>query len=386
MKEFITIKGVGPLRDIERLEIKPLTVLIGESAIGKSTLMKVLVMMRYVFKMVNVRFYLKKSKIAKSPFRFRIDRMKENIGEGFFGKDSFVRYEVEMPTGQTYALEIDGNSFIKPSQMADADLVFFKESFVSENRTILPKWTERSSRNNIASLGLYFDETNEIFQRAIANDAIYDLPYMGMQLQVNHPKGKPVSLMLSPTDKSYPVCRLNQASSGLQSSVPLAVIVQYLSEQFSLKNAFNRSVLSYIFENDDRLSDFKPFKDLSSIPCYVHIHLEEPELSLYPDAQYKLLEQIVRVAFAATDRRVGLIMATHSPYMLNYLNVLLCKRPGQVAYVENSNMAAYRLFDGRALNLMARGERGEVFVDTNDLSDEMVDIFNIYRQYQSAGR
>ena len=133
------------------------------------------------------------------------------------------------------------------------------------------------------------------------------------------------------------------------------------------------------------MSDFKPFKDPSSIPCYVHIHLEEPELSLYPDAQYKLLEQIVRVAFAATDRRVGLIMATHSPYMLNYLNVLLCKRPGQVAYVENSDMAAYRLCDGRALNLMARGEHGDVFVDTNDLSDEMVDIFNIYRQYQSAG-
>lgn len=385
MKEFITIKAVGPLRDIKRLEIKSLTVLIGESAIGKSTLMKVLVMMRYLFKMVNVRFYLKKSKIAKSPFRFRIDRMKANIGDGFFGKDSFVRYEVEMPTGHTYALEIDGNSFRKPSQMDDADIVFFKESFVSENRTILPKWTERSSRNNIASLGLYFDETNEIFQRAIANDAIFDLPYMGMQLQVNHPKGKPVNLILSPTDKSYPVCRLNEASSGLQSSVPLAVIVQFLSEQFSLKNAFNRSVLSYIFENDDRLSDFKPFKDLSSIPCYVHIHLEEPELSLYPDAQYKLLEQIVRVAFAATDRRVGLIMATHSPYMLNYLNVLLCKRPGQVAYVENSDMAAYRLCDGRALNLMARGEHGDVFVDTNDLSDEMVDIFNIYRQYQSAG-
>ena len=41
MKEYITIKEFGPLKNIENLEIKPFTVLIGESASGKSTLMKV---------------------------------------------------------------------------------------------------------------------------------------------------------------------------------------------------------------------------------------------------------------------------------------------------------------------------------------------------------
>ena len=46
MKEYITIKNFGPLTKIENLEIKQFTLLIGESASGKSTLMKVVAMMR----------------------------------------------------------------------------------------------------------------------------------------------------------------------------------------------------------------------------------------------------------------------------------------------------------------------------------------------------
>ena len=63
MKEYITIKEFGPLKNIENLEIKPFTVLIGESASGKSTLMKVVAMMRYIYKMANIRSYLYHSNI-----------------------------------------------------------------------------------------------------------------------------------------------------------------------------------------------------------------------------------------------------------------------------------------------------------------------------------
>ena len=75
MKEYITIHNVGPLRHIEQLEILPLTVLIGESAIGKSTLMKVLVLMRYLYKRANIRSFLKHSKITNSPFRIRFESL-----------------------------------------------------------------------------------------------------------------------------------------------------------------------------------------------------------------------------------------------------------------------------------------------------------------------
>ena len=80
MKEYITIKDFGPLIDINNLEIKQLTILIGESASGKSTLRKVVAMMRYLYKMANIRSYLFRSKITKSPFRIRLDTMMKRQG------------------------------------------------------------------------------------------------------------------------------------------------------------------------------------------------------------------------------------------------------------------------------------------------------------------
>ena len=75
MKEYITIKNFGPINSIERLNIKPYTVFIGESASGKSTIMKLVCMMRYLYKMANIRSYLKHSNITNSPFKIRFDKM-----------------------------------------------------------------------------------------------------------------------------------------------------------------------------------------------------------------------------------------------------------------------------------------------------------------------
>ena len=50
MKESIIIKNLGPLKEVEIRDIKPLTVFIGKSASGKSTIMKIIVLMRYIYK------------------------------------------------------------------------------------------------------------------------------------------------------------------------------------------------------------------------------------------------------------------------------------------------------------------------------------------------
>lgn len=48
--ESIIISNVGALKDVNLKELKPLTVLIGASASGKSTLMKIIALMRYIYK------------------------------------------------------------------------------------------------------------------------------------------------------------------------------------------------------------------------------------------------------------------------------------------------------------------------------------------------
>ena len=72
MKESIEIKNVGPLKNVVINDIKPVTIFIGESASGKSTIMKIIVMMRYIYKMLNIRYFLKNAGIARSPFKLKL--------------------------------------------------------------------------------------------------------------------------------------------------------------------------------------------------------------------------------------------------------------------------------------------------------------------------
>ena len=139
MKEYITIKDFGPLKQIENLQLKPFTILIGESASGKSTLMKVVAMMRYLYKMANIRSYLKHSKIAKSPFRMRLSSMMERQEMGkMFTKNSMLIYRVDMGDDASYEIRIEKGKLFVPS-ISKEHLLFCKASFVSENRNVIPR-------------------------------------------------------------------------------------------------------------------------------------------------------------------------------------------------------------------------------------------------------
>ena len=113
--------------------------------------------------------------------------------------------------------------------------------------------------------------------------------------------------------------------------------------------------------------------------------MEEPELSLFPDAQCRLIDDLVKTAFLASsyDRKMGIIMATHSPYILNYLNVLLRQTAQERANVKSEDMAVYRIYDGSAQSLMTIDDNGNPIVDTYDLT-EMMSV--IYQEFNDLSR
>lgn len=55
MQESIVIKNFGPVKEVEISNIRLFTVFIGESGSGKSTVMKVIALFRWIYKMVNIR-------------------------------------------------------------------------------------------------------------------------------------------------------------------------------------------------------------------------------------------------------------------------------------------------------------------------------------------
>lgn len=379
MKEYITIKNFGPLKNIDNFEIKPFTFLIGESASGKSTLMKIIAMMRYLYKMANIRSYLYRSKITKSPFRLRLDSMLKRQGmTKMFSKESVIVYSAQMEDGRVYEVRIENGNLKKTEIIEERHLTFCKDSYVSENRNIIPTWTQTSWKNKGATLGFYFHETNEDFGKASEGDKELLMDYVGMKMVITHPKGKPTRYQIVPTDNHHTPIELTEASSGIQTSAPLALIVDYFANDFSFKEAFNRSVMSFLYETDN-LSKFKAVTEPTALPKMIDIHIEEPELSLFPDAQCKLIENILYTAsHPASDRTVNMMLATHSPYILNYLNIVLNQTKEGRAKLTPDNLAVYRIYDGETQDLVVMDEKKQWIVDTYDLAEMMNAIYNEY--------
>lgn len=385
MKESIIINNVGPLKEIDIEEIKPLTVLIGESGSGKSTLMKIIVLMRYIYKMLNIRCYLKNSGVTKSPFKLMIKNLISDDLTLYLtdNEEAYIRYAATV-NGHEYVVEYkNGDLNTKgASDIPNEDLYFMKESWVSESRSIIPMWKAKAAMNKKAQLGFYFHETLSDFEKAI--EAVRDLAlnFIGMDFRVEGQNGKRKFLLI-PQDHSYNPIELKYASSGMQTATPLAILVHYFAKDYSFKEAGRRSILDYLYEQD-RLSSYRPEMEIMDLHKQVHIHIEEPELSLFPDSQCKLIETIVKEAFndKSADRELGVIMATHSPYIVNYLNLLM-RRDGsgeaEGVSVNEQQVEVFEVVEGYAVPLKSLGDRP--LIDTRLLSDTISDIYKEFKKY-----
>ncbi len=131
---------------------------------------------------------------------------------------------------------------------------------------------------------------------------------------------------------------------------------------------------------------FRPTWELKELPRHVHLYIEEPELNLFPTAQCALLNLAVEEAFVnkKEDRELSLMIATHSPYIANYINVLLRKsRLGEIGLSEE-DFDVYLLEDGEAHRLIGEDQyTGESVVDISPFTEAMK---NISREYISLER
>lgn len=384
MKEYINIQNVGPLKDIEIEDIKPLTILIGESGSGKSTLMKIIVLMRYIYKMLNIRWYLKNSGVNRSPFKLTIkDLISDDLITYLNNKDAHICYKVII-NGHKYVVEYNNGDLITngASNIPNEDLLFMKESWIAESRSIIPMWKAKSAANKKAELGFYFHETLTDFERATENMRDISLDFIGMDFHVEGQNGKR-KYYLIPQDHSYGPIELKHASSGMQTVTPLATLVHFFARDYSFKEAGRRSILGYLYEQD-RLSSYRPEMEILDLCKHIHIHIEEPELSLFPDAQCSLIDFIVKEAFEKrkSDRELGVMMATHSPYIVNYLNLLM-RRNGndktEDISVNPDIVEVYDVVEGHAVPLKTID--GPPLIDTRILADPISRIYSEYNRY-----
>ena len=364
MNEYLCIKNFGPLANIEIDNIRPLTVFIGESGSGKSSIMKVLTLFRWIYKKICIRSYLKNSGISRSPFRFNFEQLKRNNGfENYFNENTEIVYrrgnnEISYSNGK-----LNSDVLIR-----NEELSLDKISYISDKRNVIP---ELLAKNVSITNSFYLNETWNDFSEAVNSFDNIEIPYLGVRLSKKKVQNGYKFYVEGNENSSFQV-GFEDSSSGMQNVAPLITIVDYFEHKYDLVKSFNKAIISILSEND-LLSKFKSEQDVGKVNYKnLFFHIEEPELSLFPESQLDLMNQLVQLCFNSEGKifKTNCMITTHSPYIINYLNLLIKSKT--LAF---NDVAAYQVIDGCLYDLMLKENN---IVDTRLLSEP---ISNIYAKY-----
>jgi predicted ATPase len=377
MKESIIIRNFGPIKEIEIDDIRPFTVFIGESGSGKSTVMKVLVLFRWIYKMLNIRSYLKHANITQSPFPFDFQLYLKNNGFLDYIKDDT---DIIYKKGAT---KIHYKKALRTSNLVSEDeLSLEKMSFIADKRNLIPDILA-AKRNEKSPMNFFLEETYNDF--GIASESVNELniDYLGVKY-FSKQTSAGIKYFIESLDKNNPyTIKLENASSGMQTVTPLSVIVEYFSKYYDFNKFGDKNVFKYLYESDN-LKDFKTGLNLGEIRNKnIHIHIEEPELSLYPESQRSLINFIVNRCFIQkhNEYNMTVMMATHSPYIINHLNLLI-KAYDKNTLIEGAKLnyddvSVYQVDDGKLWNLKIKNER---LINTNVLSETINNIYDDFAE------
>lgn len=381
MIESLEIKDFGPIKHIHIEDIKPMTVLIGESGSGKSTIMKVLALSRWLYKMMSIRSYLKYSGVKKTPFRFRIDSLLRAVGlEDYMRTSSIITYK----NGEVVIRLENGNLNGTSQYIPKSQLSLEKISFIADNRNLVADIIEGKIS---VKKQFYLNETYEDYVKASESIRDFGVDYLGVKLEIRKTQQGLRHRIVSTENGNTFDIKLSDASSGTKNIMPLNLIVEYYSKKFDIVGSMNQAIFSYVTKADS-LKDFKAVENVGELSHKrVHLFIEEPELSLFQESQLHLVDFITDrvISNGPEDYDISLMIATHSPYIVNYLNVLLSRKtngdymngkPG----VDEKQLDVYRVFEGEIQSLMTLTKDGKTRVDATDMVETMETIGNEYAE------
>ncbi|MDO4764341.1 MAG: AAA family ATPase [Flavobacteriaceae bacterium] len=382
--ERLYLKNFGPIKELD-IEIKPLMVFIGESGSGKSAILKLMSLLRWIHKQNNLRTYFVKSKIAKkadysrlvSDSLLRVSGLKE-----FMNSNTEIRFQI----GETI---YENKGKIPTDAKIKGELTLDKVAFISENRGVLPDIYANKIPRGL-KLSYYLEDTYNNFLFAFDKLDRKDFFIESTQLTLFEKKGGMPMLYVkgdSINNGKFEL-KLENASSGTKTSVYTEIITSYLTQRYEFKQVleggFNDFLINKIQESrelgktDLNLAKFSGKKNLS-------IFIEEPELSLFPAAQRRLINRLVKDCFVENKQEnctTRLAFATHSPYIVNHLNLLMeaFDRENTVftdgAAISYDDLGVWLIQEGKLRDLKARNKH---FIDVMPLSDDINDIYEKYK-------
>lgn len=368
MSEYLRIRNFGPIVDVEFDNIVPLTILIGESGSGKSTIMKVLSMFRWIYKRVVLRSYVRQAKIKKTGIGIQMKTLLKTSQ-----LDEYVKSDTEIVYRRNdFTISYSNGRLNAQADIPADDLSLEKICYISDKRSMIPDFMANKIEKKNANY--YLQDTMENFLLAADSIRQLSIDYLNVELKIEK-SNKGDKYMIKGTNGTSCSIQLRNSSSGTQTVTPLSLIVEYYAKKFDSQKSMNSSLFSYLQDND-KLNLFSTVKNIGEIKSKnVHLFIEEPELSLYPDSQSRLMDFLINRCFMSDHPyNMTLMMATHSPYIVNYLNVLIRRaEESRLAFICPEDVNVYNIFEGTAEPLKTLNDKP--IIDTRSMSDPISEMY-----------
>ena len=396
MNERLIVKSFGPVKDLDII-FKKVTLFIGDQGTGKSCVAKLFSMFKWTEKVLSQKKY--KLSYFEQYNRFQKMLCKYHRIESFVNESSYIKFE-----GDLYDFLYENGNFSvidKNHEIKGISKVMYvpaERSIVSvaENKSKLLKELPDSSE----TFSDEFVNAKKFFQNG------YNLPFEGLRFEYDSLND---AGWIHGVD--YKV-RLINASSGIQSSLPMCIVSEYLSSKISDKEEVKLSKeekdklekrVAEIMQNEEYSDSIKDMmiRQLSYANRYNQLIniVEEPELNLFPRSQMEVLFSLISNNASAEENM--LVFTTHSPYSLAIINTMIMgakayanateEQRGQieailpVKYQINENeIAAYRLSSSDECYCQSVINEKTGLVSKNELdsaSDEIMRVFNSLYQY-----
>lgn len=413
MKQLV-IKNVGPIRQVD-IKLSRFNFFIGPQSSGKSTVAKILSSCMWLEK--EVLTTLNDKVIADGAAFVRLVESFHKI-EGYFEDSSFVQYDTD------FISIMYSDKDIKITRKENEDYHREKICYIPAERNMvtLPELQGiEFGHTNIRSFLFDWFNAREFF--IVGNKT--DVLNLGMKYFYDSEQSRQKDRIEQVDGQAYQIA-LSSASSGLQSLTPLLVMLQYYTDEYFRSyhekasfNTYNRTrkadvflydkyVLNKVkpnFTEEERANLVQKINDgiLKGNHSYhkllYNYHtalynlktpekssfiIEEPEQNLYPSTQMDLLDLVVELCNG--EKKHHCTITTHSPYILNQLNLLVKRFDVGVkglAALNWDELSVWAVEDGEVRDLKVRNAH---LINPEYLSEPLDRIYEEYEQYETATR
>ncbi len=323
----IKIKNFGPIREGYQendgwMDIRKVTVFIGNQGSGKSTVAKLISVFTWMEKALHREDYKPKNFSDYNRFRknycayHRIENYFFDLEGGdqaeieYWGKSFIFRYKKGI-------LQIEKNRGKVKYQLPQIMYVPAERNFISYVKS--PKALKMTS-DSLIEFVTEFDNAKNAMKGSLK------LPINNVLLEYQK-----LNDILYVKGTDYRI-QLKEASSGFQSLVPLYLVSWYLANSIKPHSETAKSMSSEelerfrkgvkeIYENktlteDQRRVAISALSSNFNKSAFINI-VEEPEQNLFPSSQRQILNSLLE--FNNMNQGNKLVMTTHSPYLINYL-------------------------------------------------------------------